>query len=110
MRAEARLRSGVRSMERLTKHRRLRREYLWHKCEAYGYFIFFSGLIVGTTACLVNNAVLYTQQGQRSYILLVVLLGLCTTVHVNNIRKVRQMLKTMPYVPPIHRNTLPVED
>ncbi len=97
-------------MDQMKNPKRLRREYLWGKCEAYGYVVFFIGLIAGTVACLVNNAVLYSQQGHRSYIVLVVLLGFCAIIHINNIRKVRVMLKTMAYVPPIDTHTLPVEE
>jgi hypothetical protein len=97
-------------MERTTTRRKLRRQYLWQKYEAYGYVVFFAGLIAGTTACLVNNVVLYTQQGNRNSIILVILLALCVTIYINSIYKVRQTLKALPYVPPIDTASLPVAE
>ena len=97
-------------MERTTTRKKLRRQYLWQKCEAYGYVVFFAGLIASTTVCLVNNMVLYSQQGNRNSIILVILLGLCVTIYINNIHKVRQTIKTLPYVPPFDTASLPIEE
>jgi hypothetical protein len=97
-------------MDKVSNWKRLRREYLWQKVEAYGYVALFIGLIAGTTVCMVNDAILFSQQGYLSYIVLAALLGLGAMIHVNSIRKVGRMLKDLPYVPPVVAEALPAEE